>query len=172
MKSKNRAIGGFFGLELRKGEEFHKDALKLNTGRNAFEYIIIAKEYSKAYIPYYTCESILEPLKKHTIQYEFYGIDNDFYPIFDFNRVKRDECFLYTDYFGINKRKVKGIIKMCPNLIVDNSQAFFAKPFPGIDTFYSPRKYFGVPDGAYLYTDKKLDTTLEKDRSFTRFRHL
>ncbi len=33
------AIGGYFELELRKGEHYHKDALKLNTARNCFEYV-------------------------------------------------------------------------------------------------------------------------------------
>jgi hypothetical protein len=31
-------IGGYFELELRKGKEYHTDAIRLNTGRNALEY--------------------------------------------------------------------------------------------------------------------------------------
>ena len=57
-------------------------------------------------------------------------------------------------------------------LIVDNSQAFFAKPIVGIDTFYSARKFFGVADGAYLYTDKKINVELEQDVSYERMSHL
>ena len=34
------AIGGYFELELQQGEEYHKDALRLNTARNCFEYIL------------------------------------------------------------------------------------------------------------------------------------
>lgn len=34
-----KAIGGYFELELRKGEHYHKDALRLNTARNCFEYV-------------------------------------------------------------------------------------------------------------------------------------
>jgi hypothetical protein len=33
------SIGGYFELELSRGEEYHSDAIRLNTGRNAFEYI-------------------------------------------------------------------------------------------------------------------------------------
>lgn len=38
-------------------------------------------------------------------------------------------------------------------IILDNTQSFFQKPISGIDTIYSCRKYFGVPDGAYLSTN-------------------
>ncbi|MBY0405368.1 MAG: hypothetical protein K2X66_15820, partial [Cyanobacteria bacterium] len=35
--------------------------------------------------------------------------------------------------------------------ILDNTQAFFSPPIADGWTFYSARKFFGVPDGAYLY---------------------
>jgi len=47
------AIGGYFELELPYGEEYHKNAIRLNTCRNAFEYILIAKSY-KRYIYHIT----------------------------------------------------------------------------------------------------------------------
>jgi hypothetical protein len=50
--------------------------------------------------------------------------------------------------------------------------AFFAGPLPGFDTFYSPRKFFGVPDGAYLYTDITTTGNLEQDSSYERCLHL
>ena len=40
---------------------------------------------------------------------------------------------------------------------------FYAKPIHGNDTFYTCRKFFGVPDGAYLYTDKLLDEEFSKN---------
>ena len=64
-----KAIGGYFELELPKGEEYHKSALSLNSARNCFEYILRVRKYKKVYLPYYTCEVILEPLKKLNIQY-------------------------------------------------------------------------------------------------------
>ena len=56
-------------------------------------------------------------------------------------------------------------------LIVDNTQAFCFSD-RGVDTFYSARKFFGVPDGAYLYTDKFLNVELEQDVSCQRCEHL
>ena len=72
------AIGGYFSLELPIHEEYHKYALKLNTGRNCLEYILRCRHYSKVYIPYYTCDVILEPLQKLGIAFDFYHINLDF----------------------------------------------------------------------------------------------
>ncbi len=165
-------IGGYFELELAKGKEYHENAIRLNTGRNAFEYILKAKAYKKVYLPFYTCDVMLEPIKKLNITCEFYSIRNNFEPIFDFHKVMLDEVFVYTNYFGLCDHIVKEVSQQCKNLIIDNSQAFFSKPQPNVDTFYSARKFFGVPDGAYLYTDKQLNENLETDISYQRFEHL
>ena len=53
-------------------------------------------------------------------------------------------------------------------LILDYTQAFYYKSISGIDTFYSCRKYFGVPDGGYLYTDAVSDFEIEQDESYNR----
>lgn len=168
----NKSIGGYFELELSQSEEYHKNAIRLNTGRNAFEYVLRAKQYKKVYLPYYTCDVMLEPIKKLVIDFEFYQIDEHFLPIFNFAKVKEKEVFVYTNYFGVCDKQVKVVSKDCKNLVVDNSQAFFSLPLPDVDTFYSPRKFFGVPDGAYLYTNKKLVVELEYDISLTKFNHL
>lgn len=165
-------IGGYFELELRKGEEYHKDAIRLNSGRNAFEYILRTKGYKKVYLPYYTCDVMLVPINTLNLEVEFYHINEQFEPIFNFNRIGKDETFVYTNYFGIKGQLTEKLSTICSNLIIDNSQAFFEKPIEGIDTFYSPRKFFGVPDGAYLYTDKLLQSELEQDTSVNRFSHL
>lgn len=166
------SIGGYFGLELSKGKVFHKSAIRLNTGRNALEYILLANSYKKIYLPYFTCIVLLEPLKKLNIQIVFYSINKSLEPIFDYTKIKNAEAFLYTNYFGLKDNFVKSLSKNCKNLIIDNAQSFYSKPLENIDSFYSPRKFFGVSDGAYLYCRKKLDTTLEKDISYERFTHL
>jgi hypothetical protein len=166
------SIGGYFELELSRGEEYHSDAIRLNTGRNAFEYLLRAKKYIKVYLPFYTCDVMLEPITKLNLAYEFYSIDSNFLPIFNYSNVKENEVFVYNNYFGICGVQTKEIAAQCKNLIIDNSQAFYSKPIQGVDTFYSPRKFFGLPDGAYLYTDKLLDYNLEKDISYERCQHL
>lgn len=165
-------IGGYFELELPLTEEYHKSAIRLNTGRNAFEYILRAKQYEKVYLPYYTCDVMLEPIKKLNIDYCFYPIDKDFRPVFNYEDIEENAVFVYTNYFGICDKQVEMVSQKCKNLIIDNSQAFFSKPLSGVDTFYSARKFFGVSDGAYLYTDKEIMEDLKQDVSYQRFEHL
>ena len=166
------AIGGYFSLELPQREEYHKNAIRLNTGRNCLEYILRVRGYKKVYVPYYTCEAVMEPINKLGIPYEFYHIDVHF-EIRDRFTLKEGDALLYTNYFGLKQRYVEQLaVKIGSRLIVDNTQAFYAKPIPGIDTFYTCRKFFGVPDGAYLYCDKKLDEGIEQDYSYDRVSHL
>lgn len=166
------SIGGYFSLELPQREEYHKHALRLNTGRNCLEYVLQTRGYKKVYVPYYTCEAVMEPINKLGIPYEYYHIDIHL-EIRDHFTLKADEAMLYTNYYGLKQRYVEQLAeKVGTRLIVDNTQAFYAKPLPGIDTFYTCRKFFGVADGAYLYCDAELDEEIEQDYSYDRMTHL
>ncbi|MGI6079033.1 MAG: hypothetical protein ACOYCB_12930 [Fastidiosipilaceae bacterium] len=166
-----KEIGGYFSLELSQGEEYHKNAIHLNSGRAALQYILKTKGYQKIYLPTYICDSVLTPLHAESVRYEYYPINANFEPVFD-KDIGNDEAFLYVNYFGINDQNVKDVIAHYQNVIIDNTQAFYAPPEPGVDTFYSARKFFGVADGAYLYTDIELNTPLEADVSYERMAHL
>lgn len=172
IEAQTNSIGGYLELELSKQKSYYPKAIALNTGRNALEYILVSRGYSKIYIPYFTCDAILEPITKINIHYEFYSINDKLEPEFDFTKIKDDEAFLYTNYFGVKDYFIKKIAGFCKNLILDNAQAFYSKGIKGIDSFNSPRKFFGISDGAYLFIDKKLETTFEKDISFDRMNHL
>ena len=167
-----RTIGGYFGIELGRGDEYHKDALGINTGRNAFKLIIQVKGYSKIYIPFYSCAALLSPIKSLSINYSFYNIDKNFHPIFNFATLKKNEAFLFINYFGLNTTALQEIQHKTQNLIVDNSQAFFEKSIENTDTFYSVRKFFGVPDGAYVYMNGETIPDIPYSFSYNRFMHL
>jgi len=169
MSGKN--IGGYFELELRQGEHYHNNCLRLNTARNCLEYLLMARQYTMLYIPYFICSVVLEPLEKLKINYRFYRIDASLDPVFD-QELSSGEGLLYVNYFGMKQNTVKELSRKYKNLIIDNSQAFFAEPLAGVDTYYSARKFFGVPDGAYLYTNSVLDMDFQQDVSFDRMRHL
>lgn len=159
-------------MELREGGHYHKEAIRLNTARNCFEYVLRTRSYSKVFIPYYTCEVMLEPIQKLGVNYEYYHINKMLYPVL-LPKLQKDEAFLYTNYFGLKQDCVKRLaLEYGEQLIVDNAQAFYAEPLEGIDTFYSARKFFGVSDGAYLYTDKPLQQEFEQDCSYERMSHL
>lgn len=174
MKHENNstAIGGYFELELPRFPELHAEAIALNSGRFCLEYILRCKKYSKVYVPYFTCDSAVEPLEKLGVPYEFYHIDKD-YHITDDIRLQDGEALMYTNYWGLQDEYCKQLAyRYQKQLILDYTQAFFSNPIAGIDTFYSCRKFFGVPDGGYLYTDAKIDFELEQDESYTRMESL
>ncbi|MEJ6981351.1 hypothetical protein WG906_12865 [Pedobacter sp. P351] len=164
-------IGGYIELQLPTKNEYYPSLKKLNTGRNSLEYILKVKGYTRIYLPYFTCEVLLEPIKKLKIDFEFYHIDNNLDPVIDFE-IGSNECFVYNNYFGLKQQTVTMLSKVIPNLIVDNSQAFFSAPLEGVDTFYSCRKFFGVPDGSYLSINSETQISLEEDNSTGRFSHL
>ena len=165
-------IGGFFGLELHRATEYYNDAIKVNSGRNAIKYILLAQKIKTVYIPYFTCETVIEPIKKLGITYRFYSLDAKL-EIADISpgMLHEDEKILYTNYFGVKSAYVDTLAaQFGRQLIVDNTQAFYKKPLKNTDTCYSPRKFFGVPDGGYLYTETLLDEELEQDHSYDRCR--
>lgn len=167
-----KAIGGYFELELPLREEYHKDALRLNSGKNCLEYILRCRNYTKVYIPYYTCDVVLKPFQELGIAYEFYHINMLLELSYDI-QLNPGEALLYTNYYGLKQRYTEQLaLKYGDSLIVDNTQAFFAKPLSGIDTFYTCRKFFGVPDGAYLYCDVANEDGLDQSTSYDRFEHL
>lgn len=172
MTNQHKSIGGYFELELPQGTEYHNQAIALNTGRNALEYILRVRGYKRVYLPYYSCEVLLEPFEKLGIEFTFYHINTNLESDFQ-KTLSSDEAILYINYFGLKQDYVETMAQRYgKQLIVDNTQAFFAQPIDGIDTFYSCRKFFGVPDGAYLYCDKELESDLEQDHSWERMTHL
>ena len=166
------AIGGYFQLEIKHGRNYHAEALQLNTARNCLEYVLRARGYKRIYLPYYTCDVMLKSLQKLCVECVYYTINEDLEPS-ELPVLQAEEAFLYTNYFGIKQDVVVRLAEHYDKrLIVDNAQAFYAPHIDGIDTFYSPRKFFGVADGAYLYTDCRLSETFSEDVSYMRMQHL
>lgn len=162
------SIGGYFSIELSGGQSYHPRAIALNTGRNCLEYILRCRGYRKVYVPYYTCEAVMEPFHKLGVWYAYYHV-NKHLEIADDLSLRGDEALLYTNYFGLKQTYVERLARQYgKQLIVDNTQSFYAKPLADVNTFYSCRKFFGVPDGAYLYTDAKADFEIEQDVSYDR----
>ena len=171
-----KAIGGYYSLELPivKRDYIHKDGIHLNSGRNALEYILRSiSDIKSLWIPYYTCDVVLEPLRKLNISYSFYSI-NDFLELADDIKLGTNEYILVTNYFGIKDAYIRDLsAKYSNRLIIDNAQAFYAMPLDGVKMIYSPRKFVGIPDGGIAYIDKGLDINdFEQDISYNRCIHL
>ncbi|WP_209389454.1 hypothetical protein [Chryseobacterium sp. RR2-3-20] len=169
----DKAIGGYFGLELSPKEDYlFKDFVHLNTARNCFEHILKVSNFSNVYLPYYTCEVMLEPLHKLNIAFEFYDVDDHLEPLFDFEKMPENTAFLMTNYFGLKTNFIKNLSTKIPNMIVDNAQALFAQITDCIGSFYSPRKFIGIADGGLLSCNNNLDLHFEQDYSYERMAHL
>lgn len=172
------AIGGYFGMEELSGKFnsfIHEDGVLLNLGRNAFRYILLSipDEIEKLYIPYYTCPVVWEHLFFSGKVY-FYRIDKNLEIAEDIELGVHD-YIVANNYFGIKDQYVEELSKKYGNhLIIDNAQAFFAPVIPDTYAFYSPRKFFGVPDGgiAYVANHTKQVQCEEQDDSIDRLEHL
>ena len=168
-----KEIGGYFSLELSSvGNMPHFEGVLLNTGRNALEYILrtMLPNVSKLYLPYFTCDTVLEALKKTKIPYEFYSINSNL-ELSNLPLWKESEYLLYTNYYGIKDAYVHKLDEIYPDqLIVDNAQALYCPSTK--KSLYSPRKYVGIPDGGIAFTDKPLLDITEIDYSHDRISHL
>lgn len=167
-----KEYGGYIEMETFRGEEFHACALSLNSGRHCVEYLIKARKITKLYIPYFLCDSVQGICEKLNVNYEYYDIEEDFSPKCKCY-LENSEFIYVVNYYGqISNEKIQKLQIRYGNIIIDNVQAFFQKPVKDIDTLYSCRKFFGVPDGAYLYTNIKIEEHLEYDVSYDRMKFL
>ncbi|WP_394121450.1 hypothetical protein [Planococcus donghaensis] len=167
-----KEIGGYFGMEELVNQEFYSGLVALNSGSNALLYLLKARKITKLHIPYYLCDSVSNLLEKYNYEFEYYHVDQEFQPIFDKELEPGEYLYIVNLYGQFTQEKTLALKKHYGQLILDHSQAFFQKPLEGIDTIYSCRKYFGVPDGAYLATDAVLHEELEQDISKDRMAHI
>lgn len=160
-----KEIGGYIELDKYTGDMLHDDGIKLNCGRNALAYIIKAKNIKKINMPKFMCDSNDKILSENNVEVVYYNVGLDFKP-----QVKDYEGWLYVvNFYGQLSNEY--IASVGENIIVDNAQAYFQEPIPRVDTLYTCRKFFGVADGAILYTDKYIEVE-EQDESFNRMNFL
>lgn len=160
-----KEIGGYIELDKYTGDMLHDDGIKLNCGRNALAYIIKAKNIKKINMPKFMCDSNDRILSENNVEVVYYNVGLDFKP-----QVKNRDGWLYVvNFYGQLSNEY--IASLGENIIVDNAQAYFQEPIQGVDTLYTCRKFFGVSDGAILYTDKYIEV-VQKDESYKRMNFL
>lgn len=164
-----KPIGGYFELERGYFQPRH-NGVYLNSGCNALRLIIRELKIKRLHVPYYTCPVVPRTVKAEGCEVVPYEVDERFMPA---SRFAKDDFILVNDYFGVTGRNVAELATEYPNLIVDNAQSYFAEPL-GRAAFYSPRKFFGVPDGgiAVFNRDEIAIPELEPDVSYDRMAHL
>lgn len=171
-----KAIGGYFELadtNCRCGR-MPVDGIALNTCRNALEYIILQlPDAKRIYVPYFTCEAVIEPLKRMPIEYVFYHI-NEHFEIADEIALHDGDYLIANNYFGIKDAYIAELAeKYGDRLIVDNAKALFAPVLPNVKAAYSTRKYVGVADGGFAVGVSATNAVVyEEDNSSEHDSHL
>lgn len=160
-----KEIGGYIELDTYTGKMLHGDGIKLNCGRNALAYIVRAKNIRKLWMPKFMCDSCDQVLSDNSVEIRYYSIGLDFRPV-----IREWDGWLYiVNFYGQLSNDY--LSSLGDRIIVDNAQAYFQEPIPGVDTLYTCRKFFGVADGAVLYTDRHIEVE-DRDESFKRMNFL
>lgn len=160
-----RAIGGYFELEVSRGKMPYPDAVPVNFGRGGLELIVRTRGYGKIWVPDYICPVVPQFLSRIGVKIGTYEIDERLEPV-AIPLLGTNEAFLYVNYFGLKDTYCRKLEGEQPRLILDLTQAFYYQP-NGADGFNSARKFFGVPDGGFVFgegmTDKGLPNSISYD---------
>lgn len=166
-----KEIGGYIEFETFYSDMLYDDGIKLNCGRNGFAYLIESRNIKKVRFPKMMCDSNDKVLSNYDLNVRYYSIGSDL-KMEDIT-LDEDEWLYVVNYYGqLTDEYIMSLKKKYDRIILDNAQAYFHRPVKGIDTVYTCRKFFGVADGAILYTDAKLDRQLPVDESFGRMNFL
>lgn len=163
-----KAIGGYFELECGREPLYYQDGIYLNICRSALRYLIRALGIKKIHVPVFTCHVVNDSILQEGCKIETYRLNRSMMPDKEF---PLEDYIIYNNYFGVIGNNVKELALHYPNLIVDNAQAFYSQP-KSRATVYSPRKFFGLPDGGILRGEDIPTLNIEQGHSFEVSSHL
>ncbi|MBC7489553.1 MAG: hypothetical protein H7240_05745 [Glaciimonas sp.] len=169
------SIGGYFELELPSPKSFlYRGTLGFQSARAAFFALLLEGRPTRVWMPKYICNSMLEPLVRAGVDCLFYNINAQFDIVGDVD-VRPTDWLFYVNYFGVCSDNVENIFARFNQhqIVLDHSHAFYVAPKDCLATIYSPRKFFGIPDGGLLVTQLSVKTPSEIDNdSINRITHL
>ena len=97
-------------------------------------------------MPVFTCHVVYDSIRQEGCEVIPYKLDEELLPVTEFHS---DDFIIYNNYFGVLGENIRQLATRYPNLIADNAQAFYSHPNCRA-AVYSPRKFFGLPDGGIL----------------------
>lgn len=166
-----KEYGGYIELDTYRLPMLHNGAKALNCGRNCLAYLIKARNIKKLLLPYFMCDSVFDLCRKYSVELRFYHINEKF--MTEQIQLEDDEWLYVMNYYGqLTQDYLCSLKKEYDRVIIDNAQAYFDEPIENTDTLYTCRKFFGVADGAFLYTDVNLNEDIPLDESFDRMHFL
>ena len=162
----HKEIGGYLELERFTGPMLHEKALALSSGRACISYLIEQRKIRKIALPDFNCDIVEAVCRAHEVETRFYPVGADLRP--KTLQTEEDEWLYLVNFYGqLSADELQRIAACVPRLIVDNAQAYYDLPLKGVDTLYTCRKFLGVPDGGFLYTEAP-EKTLPADESRER----
>ena len=176
MSSLDKAIGGYFEFELSSGAgTYHQGVITYQSARAAFLSLLRSlPNVQRVWMPCYICDSMLSSVHAAGKEIVFYNVDSQFYPKRNIS-LRSSDVLLHVNYFGVCGQQVKELLNEfnSEQIIVDASQSFYSEPSNCLATIYSPRKFFGVPDGGFLATTHPVKLPEDRDEdSVNRMQHL
>lgn len=146
-------IGGYLGLERYGGSPYHERAVALNSARSCLAYLVELRGVRRVALPDLMCGAVGETCARLGVEVRTYRIGEGLSLPADLEAAEGEWLYV-ADYYGrLGADEVRRASAASGGrLVVDEVQGFFRAPWLGADTVYTCRKFFGVPDGAYLVT--------------------
>jgi hypothetical protein len=168
-------IGGYMEIALaERGAARYPQAAAFQSARAAlFALLEVGKPHS-IWMPRFICDSMIAPGVSAGVDVKFYELTPDL-RVAENVKPDRSDWLLCVDYFGICGHASADVLsRFDPDrVILDHSQAFYAAPSACLAAIYSPRKFFGLPDGGLLVTQVPVPLPPETDtQSVERMKHL
>lgn len=172
------AIGGYYAMALPPEYALPDKHYGYQSARAALAALLLQRDVARIHLPYFLCDSIREELERVGIEISRYRLASDLSPAGP-KDVGDDEAILLVNYFGVCAGQINQALQRLPRhrCVVDNSQALGTPAADCMGTIYSPRKFFGLPDGGILVTDhrinlpERIDSTSHKRCEHLLLRH-
>jgi len=161
-------MGSFIEIQFPREHEYYSGdgIVRLNTGRAAIWHALRILGCVTVWMPYYQCDTVVSFLENKRINIKYYHINPCFDPV-DI-RQAAGEAVVLVNYYGVmSSDRMAELASYYNNVILDNAQAFFAKPIEHCINIYSTRKFIGVPDGAYVVGEGADRLTSEYEKDFS-----
>lgn len=155
MSGKMNEFGGYIELEAFTGEEFYPELHKLNLARTSLVWLLDNIDHERVFLPEFLCDTVRESAENAGYRVINYRLNEDLEPVWGpEGKPGKDDIFYLVNYYGqFDEDGIEKYRDEFDKVIVDNAHAFYSKPVNGVHTIYSLRKFFGVPDGAYVASD-------------------
>lgn len=171
------AIGGYFSLDPGDGCGFSglSQALGYRSARSAMAAVLAAVKPPAVWIPNFICGAVVDAVRAVGIEPKHYPL-SPWLGVPDEVEPEPDDWVICVDYFGLNHMAIDRAITRFGShrVLTDASQSFYFEPRSESSTVYSPRKFFGVPDGGLLVTSFEVESphASREEESLGRCAHL